>query len=247
VVDLLAAPNGDLRGRRVVVTAGPTEEPVDDVRFIGNRSSGKMGAALAAAAAARGAEVTLVAGPGTPAAGGAGIRRLDIRTAGELELALVELSASADVIVMAAAVADFRPRAKAPGKLSRRDGNGELTLALVPVPDLLAGLAQARRGARPYLVGFAAETVGGDALAGRAAAKLREKGCDAIVANDVSASGIGFFADDNEVTVLFSDGGRVDVPRASKRAVADRLWSLIAPRLGGERAVSLPAREVPRA
>jgi phosphopantothenoylcysteine decarboxylase/phosphopantothenate--cysteine ligase len=203
---------------------------VDDVRFLGNRSSGKMGAALAEAAAAAGASVTLVAGPGTrPVA--AGIRRVDIETAAELEGALGELAPDADAIVMAAAVADFRPATRAPGKLSRRDGNGAATLALVAVPDLLGGLARARQGGRPYLVGFAAETSGGEALATRALAKLREKGCDAIVANDVSAPGIGFSADDNQVTVFFPDGGRVEVPRAPKRAVAERLWALFASRL----------------
>jgi phosphopantothenoylcysteine decarboxylase/phosphopantothenate--cysteine ligase len=243
----LIAERAELRGRRVVVTAGPTREPVDEVRFIGNRSSGKMGVAIAEAAAARGAAVTLVAGPGTPAAVGPAVRRVDIETAAELELALMELAPGADVVVMAAAVADFRPRAVAPGKLSRRDGTGELALELAPVPDLLAGLASARRGARPYLVGFAAETAGGEVLAARARGKLREKGCDAIVANDVSAPGIGFSADDNEVTVFFADGTEVGVPRAPKRAVAERLWTLLAPRLPGGRPAGEPAREVPRA
>jgi phosphopantothenoylcysteine decarboxylase/phosphopantothenate--cysteine ligase len=243
----LLADRQDLRGLAVVVTAGPTQEPVDAVRFIGNRSSGKMGVALAAAAAARGAAVTLVAGPGTPLVGGPGVRRIDIRTAAELELALGDLAPGADVVVMAAAVADFRPRAIAPGKLSRRDGGGDLALTLAPVPDLLAGLAEARRGPRPYLVGFAAEMAGGEALAARAHAKLAEKGCDAIVANDVSAAGIGFDADDNEVTVVFADGTRAAVPRAAKRAVADRLWSLLAPRLGPARAPVAPTREAPRA
>jgi phosphopantothenoylcysteine decarboxylase/phosphopantothenate--cysteine ligase len=243
----LLADRQDLRGLAVVVTAGPTEEPVDAVRFIGNRSSGKMGAALAAAAAARGASVTLVAGPGTPPVAGPGLRRIDIRTAAELELALAELASVADVVVMAAAVADFRPRAIAPGKLSRREAGGEVTLALAPVPDLLAGLAEARRGPRPYLVGFAAEMAGGEALASRAVAKLGEKGCDAIVANDVSAAGIGFEADDNEVTVFFADGARAEVARAPKRAVADRLWTLLASRLAPARAAAAPAREVPRA
>jgi phosphopantothenoylcysteine decarboxylase/phosphopantothenate--cysteine ligase len=132
---------------------------------------------------------------------------------------------------MAAAVADFRPRAPVAGKLSRRSAGSEISLALEAVPDLLAGLARARRGARPYLVGFAAETVSGDALAERAAAKLREKRCDAIVANDVSARGIGFGADENEVTLLFGDGERHGLARASKRAIADQLWSLLAARL----------------
>jgi phosphopantothenoylcysteine decarboxylase / phosphopantothenate---cysteine ligase len=233
----LLAP-AELAGRRVVVAAGPTREPVDEVRFLGNRSSGKMGAALAAAAAARGAEVTLLAGPGTPnvqrGAGGP-IARIDIETAADLERALASATVGADAVVMAAAVADFRPRERAAGKLSRRDAGGALTLELTAVPDLLAGLAQGRRDGRPFLIGFSAELAGGAALEARASGKLREKGCDAIVANDVSAPGIGFDADDNAVTVLFADGSRADIPRASKRAVAERLWELFASRLPPKR------------
>jgi phosphopantothenoylcysteine decarboxylase/phosphopantothenate--cysteine ligase len=225
----------DLDGRRVVVAAGPTREPVDDVRFLGNRSSGKMGAALAAAAAARGAAVTLLAGPGTPdvqsGGGPGGISRIEVETAADLERALASTTPDADAVVMAAAVADFRPRVRAAGKLSRRDAGGNLTLELTAVPDLLAGLAQARKNGRPFLIGFAAELGGGAALEARAGGKLREKGCDAIVANDVSAPGIGFDAEDNAVTVLFADGGRVEIPRASKRAVAEQLWGLFASRL----------------
>jgi phosphopantothenoylcysteine decarboxylase / phosphopantothenate---cysteine ligase len=231
----LLAP-GDLSGRRVVVTAGPTREPIDDVRFIGNRSSGKMGAALAAAALERGADVTLLAGPGTPvvAPGRSQLTRVDFESAADLERALAASAVQADAIVMAAAVADFRPRERTPGKLSRRQEPG-ISLDLTAVPDLLAGLGRTRRNGRPYLVGFAAEVTrdGNDALDARAAAKLREKGCDAIVANDVSAPGIGFDADDNAVTVLFADGARFQVPRAPKRAIADRLWDLFAPRLAG--------------
>jgi len=224
-----ATGGGDLAGRRVVVTAGATREPIDGVRFLGNRSSGKMGAAMAEAAVARGADVTLVAGPEAPAVPGA--RRIDFETAADLQRVLADLAPRADVVVMAAAVADFRPPAPVAGKLSRRTAGSEISLTLEAVPDLLAGLARARRGARPYLVGFAAETVGGDALAERAAAKLREKRCDAIVANDVSARGIGFGADDNQVTLLFGDGARHEIARAPKRAVADSLWNLLAGRL----------------
>jgi phosphopantothenoylcysteine decarboxylase/phosphopantothenate--cysteine ligase len=226
----LLAP-GDLTGRRVVITAGPTREPIDDVRFIGNRSSGKMGVALASAALARGAAVTLLAGPGTPAlaAGPAALTRVDFESAADLERALASAAPQADAVVMAAAVADFRPRERAAGKLSRRNAP-ELSLELAAVPDLLAGLGRARGNGRPYLVGFAAE-VAGETLDARATAKLREKGCDAIVANDVSAPGIGFDAEDNAVTVLFADGARVDVARAPKRAVADRLWDLFVPRI----------------
>jgi phosphopantothenoylcysteine decarboxylase/phosphopantothenate--cysteine ligase len=226
----LLAPR-DLDGRRVVVTAGPTREPVDDVRFLGNRSSGKMGVALAVAAAARGAAVTLLAGPGTPPVTEPTVERVEVETAADLEAALASATPGADAVVMAAAVADFRPRVRAAGKLPRRPAGGDLTLELTPVPDLLAGVARARQNGRPFLVGFAAEVQGGDALAARAASKLAEKGCDAIVANDVSAPGIGFDAEDNAVTVLFADGGRAEIPRASKGMIADRLWGLFAPRL----------------
>jgi len=220
------------------------------VRFLGNRSSGKMGAALAAAAAARGAEVTLLAGPGTPnvQTGGraGGIARIDVETAADLERALAAATPDADAVVMAAAVADFRPRSRAAGKLSRRDAGGNLTLELTAVPDLLAGLAHARQNGRPFLIGFAAELGGGAALEARAGGKLREKGCDAIVANDVSAPGIGFDADDNAVTVLFADGSRVDIPRASKRAVADQLWGLFASRLPPKGDAKSKGKDAPR-
>ena len=235
---------GDLAGWRVVVTAGPTFEAIDDVRFLGNRSSGKMGFALAAAAAARGAAVTLIAGPvalATPARVGV---RVDVESADEMGQALRSAAAGADAVVMAAAVAVFRPAARATGKLSRRsppgqavDGSpgsaaGNPSLALTANPDLLAGIAQARSGrGRPLLVGFAAETTGGDAMLARAQAKLREKQCDVVVANDVSAPGIGFGADDNAVTVLFADGRRETIERAPKTLVADRLWSLLLPLL----------------
>jgi phosphopantothenoylcysteine decarboxylase / phosphopantothenate---cysteine ligase len=228
----LLAPR-ELDGRRVVVTAGPTREPIDDVRFLGNRSSGKMGAALAASAAARGARVVLLAGPGTPAVAGGrlDVERVEVETSADLERALAAAAPGADAVVMAAAVADFRPRSRIAGKLPRQASVGSLTLDLTPVPDLLAGVARARRDGRPFLIGFAAEVEGGAALEKRATHKLRDKGCDAIVANDVSAPGIGFGADDNAVTVLFADGARVEIPRAPKREVADQLWRLFAPRL----------------
>ena len=222
----------DLQGVRVVVTAGPTFEAIDDVRFIGNRSSGKMGFAIAAAAAARGAAVTLIAGPvslPTPARVAA---RADVESAEQMAHALRAAVADADVVVMAAAVADFRPTVRSAGKLSRRLQPADLALALTANPDLLAELGQARgRGAeRPLLVGFAAESAGDAAgLIVRAQAKLREKHCDVIVANDVSAPGIGFGADDNAVTVLFADGRQEVIARAPKSVVAERLWSLLRP------------------
>jgi phosphopantothenoylcysteine decarboxylase/phosphopantothenate--cysteine ligase len=225
----------DLAARRVVVAAGPTHEPVDDVRFLGNRSSGKMGFAIAAAAAARGAAVTLVAGPGTPATPAGVAQRLDVATTADMQKALARHAPEADVVVMAAAVADFRPAAPASGKLSRRVAGGSgPNLALAANPDLLAGLVEARGDAHlPFIVGFAAETVNGDAaaLAERAAAKLVEKGCEAIVANDVSQPGIGFGSDENAVTVIFADGSQTEIGRTSKAAVADRLWTLLVPRL----------------
>jgi phosphopantothenoylcysteine decarboxylase/phosphopantothenate--cysteine ligase len=226
----------DLAGRRVVVAAGPTQEPVDDVRFLGNRSSGKMGFAIAEAAAARGAAVAIIAGPGTPATPAGVEERQDVSTTAEMQKALERLAPDADVVVMAAAVADFRPATPAVGKLSRRatSGGSGPTLALAANPDLLAGLVEARGDAHlPFLVGFAAETAGGDAalLAERAAAKLVEKGCEAIVANDVSQAGIGFNSDENAVTVIFADGSQTEIGRTSKAVVADRLWTLLVPRL----------------
>jgi phosphopantothenoylcysteine decarboxylase/phosphopantothenate--cysteine ligase len=234
---LLAPRDADLKGRRVVVAAGPTQEPVDDVRFLGNRSSGKMGFAIAAAAAARGAAVTLVAGPGTPATPPGIEQRIDVATTADLQKALARHAPDADVVVMAAAVADFRPAAPTSGKLSRRSagasGSGP-TLALAANPDLLAGLVEARGDAHlPFIVGFAAEMANGDAaaLAERAERKLVEKGCEAIVANDVSQPGIGFGSDDNALTVIFADGSQIEIARAAKAAVAERLWSLLVPRL----------------
>jgi phosphopantothenoylcysteine decarboxylase/phosphopantothenate--cysteine ligase len=236
----------DLTGRRIVVAAGPTQEPVDDVRFLGNRSSGKMGFAIAAAAAVRGASVTLVAGPGTPPTPAGVERRVDVGTTADMQKALTDAARDADVVIMAAAVADFRPATRAQGKLSRRQspGGSGPTLALSANPDLLAALSQARGDAHlPFLVGFAAESADGDtaALAERAAAKLVDKGCEAIVANDISQPGIGFGADDNAVTVIFADGTQTELPRAPKTVIADRLWSLFVPRLATRPAGRTPA------
>ncbi|HEY4188458.1 MAG TPA: bifunctional phosphopantothenoylcysteine decarboxylase/phosphopantothenate synthase [Polyangia bacterium] len=241
----------DLLGRKIVVTAGPTFEPIDDVRFIGNRSSGKMGFALAAAAARRGAEVTLIAGPvalATPI--GAGITRRDVETAEQMRAALAAAVPGADAIVMAAAVGDFRPVSRAPGKLSRRARPAEALreLALVANPDLLAELGRARVGGRPLLIGFAAET-GGDGAAqlSRARAKLVDKGCDAVVLNDVGAPGIGFGGDDNAVTLLFADGAQESLPRAPKTDLADALWDRLAPKLRDVGPRTEPARRTRRA
>jgi phosphopantothenoylcysteine decarboxylase/phosphopantothenate--cysteine ligase len=213
--------SGDLAGLRVLVTAGGTREPVDAVRFLGNRSSGKQGHALADEAVARGAEVVLVTAADRPAAAGVEVVRVD--TAAEMEAAVLARSDDADVVLMAAAVADFRPRTPAPAKLRRAEGLTEL--ALEPTPDVLAALT-ARRRPGQTLVGFAAEW--GDPRPG-AAAKLRDKGLDLVVANDVSAPGAGFEHDTNTVTVLSTSGidldGGPDDKRAIARAVLDAVLS----------------------
>jgi phosphopantothenoylcysteine decarboxylase/phosphopantothenate--cysteine ligase len=236
----LLAPQ-DLAGRRVVVTAGPTFEPLDEVRFIGNRSSGKMGFALAAAADLRGAAVTLIAGPvalATPSAGS--IVRQDVETAEEMRAALGAAAAHADVVVMAAAVADFRPATRAAGKLSRRSwAAAPQSLALAPNPDLLAELGRGRRdsGRPSLLVGFAAEigggAGGGGALVARAKEKLVEKGCDLVVANDVSLPGLGFGSDDNAVTLVWADGAVEALGPAPKVELADKLWDRLVEHLPG--------------
>jgi phosphopantothenoylcysteine decarboxylase/phosphopantothenate--cysteine ligase len=210
----------------VVVTAGPTFEPIDDVRFLGNRSSGKMGFAVAAVAAQLGAEVTLVAGPvALPTPAGVA-RRIDVESALEMQRALRPAAAGADVVVMVAAVSDFRPAARASGKLSRRAGSGA-SVALAANPDLLGELSRVRQGTRPVLIGFAAEA-GGD-LIEKAHAKLAEKGCDVIAANDVAAPGLGFGSDRNALTLVFRDGRVVPLPAGPKEALARSLWTELLP------------------
>jgi phosphopantothenoylcysteine decarboxylase/phosphopantothenate--cysteine ligase len=215
-----------LAGWRVVVSAGPTHEPIDPVRYVGNRSSGRMGFAVARAARARGAEVVLVSGPShltTPF----GVRRVDVRTAEEMREAILQSAADADVVVMTAAIADHRPDAPAPAKLSRK---GEpFSLQMVPNPDVLSELVSRREGgALPgelTVVGFAAET--GDAEV-KGADKRKRKGCDLLFANDVSAPGAGFEGDTNVVTPVGPDGPEPTWPLLSKRQVAERLWDRIA-------------------
>jgi phosphopantothenoylcysteine decarboxylase/phosphopantothenate--cysteine ligase len=220
VLDLLdpagPGPRGaDLAGVRVVVSAGGTREPIDPVRFITNRSSGKQGHALAEAAARRGAEVTLVTTSSRPVGGGVTVEAVE--TAAEMEASLMALAGGADVIIMAAAVADFRPKVVAETKLHKADGLPELILE--PTPDILAELGRRRREGQ-VLVGFAAET---DRVGERAAAKLEAKGVDLMVANDVAAPGVGFDHDTNEVTLLGADGSLTEVPLRSKDAVADAI------------------------
>ena len=206
-------PRRDLTADHILVTAGPTREPLDPVRYLSNRSSGRMGYPIAAQAARRGAAVTLVTGP-THLPPPAGIRVIPVQTALEMRDAVLHAADAATVVIKAAAVADYRPGRSATEKIpSKQDG---LTLDLTPTPDILRELG-ARKGAR-FLVGFAAETL---ELREHARAKLVGKGADLIVANDVSRSDIGFDAPDNEVVLLDRWGGVVALPRRTKAEVAD--------------------------
>jgi phosphopantothenoylcysteine decarboxylase/phosphopantothenate--cysteine ligase len=202
----------DMEGLHVLVTAGGTREPIDAVRVIANRSSGKQGYAVAAVAAERGARVTLVSTVEIPAP--AGVDVVCVETAEQMKTAVDRVAPTADVVVMAAAVADFRPVRAAGGKLKKRDGAPEIILEATP--DILAGLGESKRPGQ-VLVGFAAET---DNLEANALDKLRRKNLDMVVANDVSAPGVGFGHDTNAVTIWLSTGDRKSVHLASKRAVA---------------------------
>ncbi len=199
---------------RVTVTAGGTREPLDAVRYLGNRSSGRMGVALAAEAARRGAEVTLIAA-NLSVAPPAGVRTVEVGTAAELETATRTRFEAADVLLMAAAVADFRPAAVEPGKIDK-SAHDRLELALEPTTDVLGALASKRRPGQ-VVVGFAAEH--GEQGAARARSKLERKALDAIVLNDIARADIGFEADHNEVSIITPQGER-RVERASKAAVA---------------------------
>ncbi len=212
-----------LHGRRVLITAGGTREPLDPVRYLGNRSSGKMGHALAAAAAMRGAEVTLITTASLPVPPGVGA--VPVATAQEMLEAVQKHLPGADLLVMAAAVADYRPARVASQKIKKSDE--ALTIALEPTPDILATLRPLRRPDQ-LIVGFAAET---DSLIPHAQRKLERKGLDFIVANDVSRPGIGFESDENAVTVLGNDGVVANWEVASKQAIAERLLDLFADRL----------------
>jgi len=202
----------DLSGLHVLVTAGGTREPIDPVRYVGNRSSGKQGIAVAREAYARGAEVTLVSTVPAEVPGPVHVVRVD--TAAEMHRATVAAAAGADIVVMAAAVADFRPAHPAAAKLKKDLGPPEIVLE--PTTDILAALGR-DRVAGQVLVGFAAET---DDLRGNAAGKLARKGADLIVANDVSAAGVGFEHDTNAVVILGVDGMEQTVPLTDKRTVA---------------------------
>jgi phosphopantothenoylcysteine decarboxylase/phosphopantothenate--cysteine ligase len=217
----------DLLGVSAVVTAGGTREALDPVRYIGNRSSGKQGYAVAAALAARGAAVTLVSTSTGTLADPAGVAVVAVESAAEMEGAVRAVAAGADVIVMAAAVADFRPKVAAPAKIKKSDGSPEIVLE--PTPDILAGLGRDRRAGQ-ILIGFAAETVcaGGPTLAEYATGKLTAKGADLIVANDVAAPGVGFAHDTNAVLIAGGHGLLRDVPLATKETVAAAVVDAIA-------------------
>jgi phosphopantothenoylcysteine decarboxylase/phosphopantothenate--cysteine ligase len=231
-VAVIEPPPSSLKGTRVVVTAGPTYEDIDPVRYVGNRSSGRMGFALAAEARRRGAEVTLVTGP-TPFAPPEADATIPVRSAAEMHEAVMRVASNADVVIMAAAVADYTPAAPAPQKVTKSDG--PLTLTLQRTKDILGDLGSMRAGlggARPVLVGFAAETQ--DVVA-RAREKRLRKQVDLIVANDVSQPDQGFEAATNAVTII-GDGGDEVVPLQSKAGIAgiilDRVEQLLRSRAG---------------
>jgi len=215
----------DFAGRRVVVSAGGTREPIDPVRFISNYSSGKMGFALAAAAADRGAQVTLVTAASHPAHHGIQVR--EVATADEMLAELRPAMKGADLLVMAAAVADFRPARLAEGKI-RREDTPKLTLDLESIPDLVATLGAEKESAGVFRVGFAAED---SDLSKKAVEKMNRKGLDAIVANDISRKDSGFGSDYNAGIVFFADGSRHELEKMTKREMADHILDLVVPRL----------------
>ncbi len=218
-VERVLAPK-DLAGVRVLVTAGGTREPIDAVRVITNRSSGKQGYAIAEEALARGAEVTLVTSVDRPVS--VGIEVVRATTVADMEAAVVPRASGSDVVVQAAAMSDFRPKAPADRKLKKDEGPPEIVLE--PTHDFSVDLGKAKHAGQ-VLVGFAAET---DDLVSNASDKLRRKGLDLIVANDVGAPGVGFEHDTNEVVLLRADGSRHDIPLADKRTVARAVLDAVA-------------------
>jgi phosphopantothenoylcysteine decarboxylase/phosphopantothenate--cysteine ligase len=219
---------GQLSGRKVLVTAGGTREPIDPVRYLSNRSSGRQGHALAEAALELGAQVTLVTSSELGVA--PGIEVIEVETAAEMADAVLSRADAADVVVMAAAVADYRPAVVASGKLHKADGVPEIRL--VPTLDILAELSTRRRPGQ-VLVGFAAET---DELAERAKAKLEAKDLDLIVANDVAAEGAGFGHETNAVTIFHRGGACTEIPLQSKRNIAEAVLRATLPLLAGVQA-----------
>jgi phosphopantothenoylcysteine decarboxylase / phosphopantothenate---cysteine ligase len=212
-------------GLRFVVTAGGTREPIDPVRFIGNRSSGKMGNELAAAAIRHGADVMLITAA-TPPPAQAGLEIVTVETAAEMHAAVRDALPGARVLIMAAAVADWRPRDVAAHKLKK--GAETMSLELVPTVDILRALRDDEAARGVYMVGFAAET---EDVVDNARAKLDAKHLDLVIVNDVSREGIGMGADDNEVTVIDRDGTLETIARAPKRVVAEGIIRIIASRL----------------
>jgi phosphopantothenoylcysteine decarboxylase/phosphopantothenate--cysteine ligase len=210
----------DLEAETILVTAGPTVEDLDPVRFVSNRSSGRMGYRLAEAARDRGAKVILVSGP-TSLPAPHGVDVVPVRSAEDMQRTVAARVGPATVVISAAAVSDYRPASPSPSKVKKTDG--PLALALVRTPDILKGLGEAKGGR--VLVGFAAET---EDLLRNAALKLEAKNLDLVVANDVTAPGAGFDTETNAVVILRRDGGRTDVPLASKREVAERILDEVA-------------------
>ncbi|MFD5889680.1 bifunctional phosphopantothenoylcysteine decarboxylase/phosphopantothenate--cysteine ligase CoaBC [Streptomyces sp. NPDC060334] len=221
----------DLAGRHVVISAGGTREPLDPVRFLGNRSSGKQGYALARTAVARGARVTLVAA-NTALPDPAGVDVVRVGTALQLREAVLKVAAEADAVVMAAAVADFRPARYADGKIKKKDGQEPEPVALVRNPDVLAEVSADRAREGQVVVGFAAET---DDVLANGRAKLRRKGCDLLVVNEVGESKT-FGSEENEAVVLASDGAETAVPYGPKDVLADVIWDHVAHRFAPRRA-----------
>ncbi|MCW2836581.1 MAG: phosphopantothenoylcysteine decarboxylase [Marmoricola sp.] len=233
------APVQDLAGRRVVVSAGGTREYLDPVRFIGNRSSGLQGYALARTAAARGAEVTLVAA-NVSLPDPAGVKVVKVETTAQLQEHVLESSAAADAVVMAAAPADFRPVTVSAGKIKKSEDGSSPEIRLTQNPDILAGLARERPNDHIVVVGFAAET--GDAngsVMEHAQAKLARKGCDLLVVNDVGGGAV-FGSEDNEAVVLAADGSAVSVPLGSKAALAHVIWDRVVALIPSEKSADTP-------
>lgn len=216
----------DLAGRHVVISAGGTREPLDPVRFLGNRSSGKQGYALARTAAARGARVTLVAA-NTALADPAGVDVVRVGTALQLREAVLKAAADADAVVMAAAVADFRPAVYADGKIKKKDGQEPAPVNLVRNPDILAEISAERAREGQIVVGFAAET---DDVLANGRTKLARKGCDLLVVNEVGETKT-FGSEENEAVILASDGTETPVTHGPKEALADTIWDQVAARL----------------
>ncbi|WKV75067.1 bifunctional phosphopantothenoylcysteine decarboxylase/phosphopantothenate--cysteine ligase CoaBC [Streptomyces sp. PCS3-D2] len=221
----------DLVGRHVVISAGGTREPLDPVRFLGNRSSGKQGYALARTAVARGARVTLVAA-NTALADPAGVDVVRVGTAVQLREAVLKAAPDADAVVMAAAVADFRPAEYADGKIKKKDGEDPAPVALVRNPDVLAEISADRAREGQVVVGFAAET---DDVLDNGRAKLRRKGCDLLVVNEVGATRT-FGSEENEAAILDSNGSEYPVPYGPKEALAEAIWDRVTQRFASRRA-----------